>query len=644
MQRRLLGEYHPGVGWIYQKLGNLFEAKKEYEVALQYYQKSIISWTVNFANTNIYVNPSLANIAEVDIWGTLQFKAEAFAGWSQQKGGDLQTMRIAFSTFQLLTGYLDQLRSSYKTEGSKIVIGAKWNNIYSAAIKVALKLFAMTGETHYKEKAFSFAEENQAIALAQSLQESRAKQFAGIPAALIEKEQDLRAQVTFYETEIEKEEQKKEKQDKTKLLRDKDRHFVLKRDYEKLSKRLEKSYPRYYELKQRSLVASTDEIQKFLDDKTACLEYFLSDSSVFVFTLTRDGFEAVALKRDSTLNAHILTLSNSFKNVSAKTNYLQSAAQLYNFLIKPVAASIADKPRWIIIPDGELYQIPFEALLTEEVAVQANAGYVALPYLIKSHEISYHYSATLFLKSLKEKSTGSYANLFAGLAPVFDAAAKNGVIYRDDSEDSSAVSSVPQADSTFLATRDGKTLESLPYSAQEVQEILTALQGPGRLFLQQEASEENFKRQIKDYKYVHVATHGRMVAANPKLSNLTFSQPHGKTVKEDGILFSGETYNLELNADLLVLSACQTGAGQIVKGEGLIGLTRGFLYSGARNIVASLWKVYDQHTSLLMVEMYRQIAAGKSYAAALREAKLKMIANPETAAPQSWAGFVLIGR
>ena len=143
---------------------------------------------------------------------------------------------------------------------------------------------------------------------------------------------------------------------------------------------------------------------------------------------------------------------------------------------------------------------------------------------------------------------------------------------------------------------------------------------------------------------MHLATHGRMVETNPKLSNLAFSQPQGNKAKEDGILYSAETYNLDLNADLLVLSACQTGAGQIVKGEGLMGLTRGFLYSGARNIVASLWKVYDQYTSQMMVEMYRQIAAGKSYSAALCEAKLKMIANPETAAPQSWAGFVLIGK
>jgi len=642
IERQLLREYDGGMGSTYQKLGKFFETQKQYETALRYYQKSIICWTRSFADTNIYANPSL-NQMYPDAIATLQFKAEALADWSQQKGGDLQTMQMAFSIFELLADYLDQLRSSYKTEESKIVIGTKWNSIYSVAIKVALQLFAITGEAQYKEKAFSFAEKNQAIVLAQSLQESRAKQIAGIPAALMEKEQDLRAQLTFYETEIAKEKQKGEKQGNDKLFKYQDRHFVLKRDYQKLNEQLENSHSKYYQLKYKAAIVSIADLQKSLDAKTALLEYFLGDSSIFIFAVAKDVFEVVALERDSTFNARVLTLANSLKNISSKADYLQNAAQLYNLLIKPIAFSIAKKPRWVIIPDGEVYQVPFEALLTKTVPPK-HADYRSLPYLIKEHEISYHYSATLFLKSLREPVHIGYANFFAGFAPVFDAAAKNGMIYRDASEDSSMLSLLPKADSTFLATRDGKTLDPLPYSAQEVQDILAAFPSRSRAFLQQEASEENFKQQIKSYKYVHLATHGRMIEMNPKLSNLTFSQPQDNKAKENGILYSAETYNLDLNADLLVLSACQTGAGQILKGEGLMALTRGFFYSGARNIVASLWKVYDEHTSRLMVEFYREIAAGKTYSAALREAKLKMIADPATAAPQSWAGFVLMGK
>jgi len=193
-------------------------------------------------------------------------------------------------------------------------------------------------------------------------------------------------------------------------------------------------------------------------------------------------------------------------------------------------------------------------------------------------------------------------------------------------------------------TRDGTNLDELPYSEQEVWEISKMLsRKSGQVYVHESASEENFKNKIKDSRFVHVATHGFINSENPKLSNLAFSQPQDSSATEDGFLYSAETYNLDLNADLLVLSACQSGTGQLIRGEGLMALTRGFLYSGARNIIASIWKVFDEHTSILMVELYKQILSGKSYSAALREAKLKMIANEATAGPQSWAAFVLIG-
>jgi CHAT domain-containing protein len=408
-----------------------------------------------------------------------------------------------------------------------------------------------------------------------------------------------------------------------------------------LVEQFEKIYPQYYDLKYKIQTAAVSDLQRSLDDKTALMEYFLGDSAIYIFAITQNGFATISVMKDSTFNATVTTLANSLKTLTSKTAYLRNAAALYRTLIKPVENQIAGKPRWVIIPDGELYQIPFEALLAANDPPNVDADYRTLPCLIKQHEISYHYSATLFLKSRQERPATRYTGPFAGFAPVFNEQSKNGNLF--------AVTlpgfAVARPDAhRYLVTRDGKTLEELKHSEQELREILAVFFNRGRNYLYQEASEENFKKQTKGYKYVHVATHGFINSENPKLSNLAFSQPQSAGAEEDGVLFSAETYNLDLNADLLVLSACQTGAGQIVKGEGLMALTRGFLYSGARNIVASLWKVYDQHTSLLMVEMYRQIAAGQSYSAALREAKLKMITNPETAGPQSWASFVLIGR
>ena len=158
-----------------------------------------------------------------------------------------------------------------------------------------------------------------------------------------------------------------------------------------------------------------------------------------------------------------------------------------------------------------------------------------------------------------------------------------------------------------------------------------------------EASEENFKLNLSQFDYVHIATHGIFNEDKPQLSGIIFSQPVDSAYCEDGILYTGETYNLNLNANLVVLSSCESGIGKLFRGEGLMALTRGFMYSGTANIIVSFWKVSDKHTSELMTEFYTKVLNDNSYANSLREAKLKMIEHAATAFPKSWSSFVLIG-
>lgn len=638
--RRVGQEKTMAIASSYQILGDLHSRRNEVEKALGFYQKSLIAVVPGFADSNIYVNPPLSSLDDdANVLELLSSKPRALMQLYRTTTHAARDMQMALSTYELASRLIDKIRSSYRDEGARLLLGEYAAKIYHQAIAAAVEAYKVKPEAAYQIQAFTFAEKNKAAVLAQSLQESRARSFAGIPSALLEKEKSLRRELAFGETTLQ---QINQRDAKTRELED--RYFAAKRDYEALMNQFEKAYPKYFDLKYRTQTVAVAELQKALDDQTAVIEYVVGDSAIFSFAVTQRDFKLTAQPKDSTFSKIAAELASSFKNVTSKSAYLRGAMQLYQTLISPLEAAIAAKRKWVIIPDGELYQVPFEALLKASAAPQGVADYRELNYLLRQHEVSYHFSATLFLQSLRQKPAGNSTELFAGFAPIFDTEAKNRLIYRSDPKDSSAISLIPKADSTFLATRDGKTLDPLPYSAQEVENILVAFPSRSRAFIKQEASEENFKHQIKGYKYVHVATHGRIVEADPKLSNLTFSQPQDKRAKEDGILFSSETYNLDLNADLLVLSACQTGTGKFMKGEGLMALTRGFFYSGACNIVASLWKVYDEHTSRLMVEFYREIAAGKSYSAALREAKLKMIASPETAGPQSWAGFVLMGR
>lgn len=643
MQLRFPNTIPVQVATLCYSLGELHAKQYNWERALHYYQKSILYLVPSFSDSNIYHNPSLRQhtLSEVELLKALAAKARVFAARYQQKSHSSKDLEMALSTYQAASDFMELMRNNYKDSGSKLFLVQKAVKIYEESIATALQAHALSHEERYLAQAFYFTEKSKAAILTQSLQEVHAKQFSGIPSQLLEKEKSLRLELANCETELQKEKEKNGQQNRRIIGQWEDRYFALQRDYQNLINRFEKSSPRYYQLKYKTQTAGIDELQKVLDENTALLEYFLGDSVIFAFVATKERFDWVVVKKDTAFNTIVTSLSRSFKSVSSKAAYLQTAAQVYRLLVKPLATHLSSKRRWVIIPDGDLYQIPFEALLNDKVAANSQADFGGLSYLLKQHEISYHYSATLFLQSLQEQPASNYANLFVGFAPVFSKERKNGILAKIVLP--GLVEARPDA-SSYLITRDGKTLNELKYSEQELKNIAAVFFNRGRVYLHEVASEENFKKSLMGCKYVHVATHGFVNTENPQLSNLAFSQPQAGNAEQDGILYSSETYNLNLNADLLVLSACQTGAGQIVKGEGLMALTRGFLYSGARNIVASLWKVYDQHTSLLMVEMYRQIAAGKSYSAALREAKLKMIANPETAGPQSWASFVLIGR
>ena len=203
----------------------------------------------------------------------------------------------------------------------------------------------------------------------------------------------------------------------------------------------------------------------------------------------------------------------------------------------------------------------------------------------------------------------------------------------------------------------GEVVPPLPGSENEVKSIFNEFDKRNlktAVELKRNASEINIKSgELENYKYIHLATHGFVNSEKPELSGLLLAQvADSANEQNDGILYSGEIFNLKLNADLVVLSACETGLGKIKKGEGIIGLTRALLYAGAKNLMVSLWQVYDQSTSDFMISFYKNLLNEKSdrlsnsvrFAPLLQKAKLKMISEAKFAHPYYWSPFILIGR
>jgi len=325
---------------------------------------------------------------------------------------------------------------------------------------------------------------------------------------------------------------------------------------------------------------------------------------------------------------------------------------LYHHLILPFTEWLQDAERLIIIPDGILSHLPFEALLTQR-STQHSIDWANFPYLINRFCISYHCSATLWYKQQTEQ-TAPKSKGFIGFAPIYSDTIPHqqhdiDLQLDDDFYEKTGIPKPPEAHRINYAEAEaargsveGKNYVELLHSETEVREVgslFATQQEPAKILLHQAATLDNFKALSGNYRYVLIAAHADFNDKQPQQTGIIFS-PNPTDGK--GILYMGDAYNLRLQAELVVLSCCETGLGKIHKGEGTMALNRGFLYSGAKNVICTLFKVYDEHSCTLSIELFRQLAAGQPTPDALHNAKRTLIRNGRH--PIKWAGYVLVGR
>jgi Uncharacterized protein conserved in bacteria len=625
-----------GIGDTYSKL-------QKFYTALIYYQQSLNTLCSNFLDTSVYANPTGDNITNnKDLIEVLKAKAAALEKCYLHESHALSDLQAALTTYESAANVLNMLRKKISTEGSKLFLEEESYSFHQNAIRISMKLFDATRERRYQESAFYFAENSKANVLLDGLHDSEAKQFSGIPDSILEKERTLRIDLTYYENQLQRENDKKEKRDSAKIIALQDQCFALNNNMQRLLTLLENEYPQYYELKYKTHSATIGEVQNAIDERTCIIDYSLGEHFIAIFSITKSTFDIVAVPKPANFDHLVSTFYKSIKTAE-ESDYLRVGNALYDLLFRPLKKELSGKNRLVIILEGILYYIPFEALIANIPSQKdETVDFTKLEYLVKSYEISYSYSSSFYLNRLHQKNVADNNQSFVGFAPVFRDTDGNGTLL-------SSNASVLEKDSSALRsiTVDGKKFSELKYSEDEVSSVAESFQKkgkPGMSFLHNNATEDNFKMNVGKYSCIHIATHGYINEEHPQLSMLLFSQPRSPSGREDGVLFGSEMYNLNLNADLLVLSSCESGIGKIVKGEGMIAMTRGFFYSGVRNIIFSLWKVYDKQTNQLMVEFYRHVLEGETFSSALRKSKLKLIADRSTAFPSKWSGFILVGK
>ncbi len=625
-----------GIGDVYLRLNKPL-------LALRYYQRSMIALLPEFADSSIYANPDGANISSSkELIEILASKATGLEEYYSIMSHDLKDLQFALATYDRAAAVLSALRKKLTTEGSKLFLEEQCCAIHENAIRLSLKLFNTTSEICYKESAFHFAENNKANVLLDGLHDSEAKRFANIPDSIIEKEKELKIEIVSNETLLQKDNSRNGIKDSAQILMLQDKCFALNNEEHKLAAFLENKYPLYYELKYNDHTATINEIQKRIDEKTGIIEYSTGQRSFTIFLITKSSFDVFTIPRPSAFGSLACSFYRAIKKIEEQ-EYVRTGISLYNLLFRPLEEKLRHKSRLLIIPDVILYYLPFEALIMRTPLNSKNpVDFSHVEYLIKRFEISYSYSCSFYLNRLQQKETVTADSMsFVGFAPVFRDADSNGLCLS-----SNAVALEKDLAALRSVTIDGKRFCELKYSEKEVTMAAEDFQKkgrPGTSFLYDNASEEQFKSNIGRYSCVHIATHGYINEAHPELSMLLFSQPHDSSAAEDGVLYASETYNLNLNANLLVLSSCDSGLGKFVKGEGVMAMTRGFFYSGAQNIIFSLWKVYDKPTNELMRGFYGNVLEGETFSSALRNSKLRLIADKTTAFPSKWSGFVLVG-
>lgn len=573
----------------------------------------------------------------------------------------------------------DYMRNRLRRKESKLLQIEDEKDAHELALVTALDLHRLTGAATYVEDAFRIAESAKAALFLETLSEVDLPQSDAarpLAAALDSVDAQLRAYRRLLV------------QASTARSRDSSRIAQYEKQVQTLASRRSSLLERFretdrqqYALRYDTQPATISELRAtpLVDSSSVVVEYFTGADTLYSFALTSDTL-IVDRRPMGTLREDVETLRQSIVERSFAP-YVGAARAVYEQVLAPLGSAV-DGATLTVIPDGVLHYVPFETLLTGDVPDADAASFADLPYLLRRSPIRYGPSATVLTRTLDRPRQAPARELLA-MAPVDDfagtddadalrsptlaAATRSGAPTprAPDATPDSARGAETPGDTTPGAatpsdttpsdtTRAGTWMPALPGTASEVKRVASLFDAqsgwlqrwfapPATTYLTADATEDALKRRAGQFRYLHLATHSIVRADHPELTRVLLAPPAGRD-REDGVLYLGEVYGLDLNADLVTLSACDTGLGRIAKGEGLIGLTRGFLHAGARSVMVSLWPVQDRLTADFMASFYRALLDGQTKPEAMRTAKLAMLeAHPLAARPYYWAGFVIAG-
>jgi len=637
--QRDLGElYRSFASAWYNKTVNSSSVQEFQEIKTSNLNKSIEYGlkALKLLNKNINVGNFVASDFENNNFQILNLQLLNVLGQSWHQLSQIQTnnnsktshsfLNYALNAFTTASDLAIQMRTSFISDESKLIFAELQQFIFPNTISAAYDLFQATHSVEYFNIAIENAGRAKAAILFDNISEIQAREYSLIPDSLSELENIYNSNLAYYRERL-YEENLSADPDTLKIREFQQQIFSNEQKRTELRAFLERNFSDYYQLKYSRKQLSLDDIQRKLKRNESLVEFMVSNgtgtdpASIYVFSISKEAFQ---FRKEAFTNTTLENIETLYKSLSTTQfinsglahfiSYCESAHSLYNMLLHPSIPVISGK-RLIIIPDGILSYLPFEALLTQKPNVN-HIHYHDLKYLILDYPVNYAYSSELFVRgnpkpTFRKKQTIAFA---------------------------------PDYKTARYADGPVTQLAAIPGILEEVKFLVKSIRANS--FKGKEATESNFRKYAGDYDILHLAMHTLINDSVPTYSRLAFYPGDENDLTDDGWFNTSDVYNLRLKARMAVLSACNTGSGTLRKGEGVMSLARGFFYAGCPSVIMTLWEVEDRSGTEIMKEFYKNLKAGKPKDVALRNAKLKHIQNadPFMSHPHFWMGYITIGQ
>jgi CHAT domain-containing protein len=607
---------NPGhVNMMDMGINALYEAEMQrdqgqYLPALSSLQQVIIIFSRSFSNTDIYSNPTdfAKTIADYRVFDALVEKAMLFRQLFQAQP-DKRYLRACYSAYTAALSLLRSIEKSYATDESKLFLKKQSGPVHAAALSVCLQLDLLYPDSGYKEQAFMIGERSKASVITANLEE---KAFASGGARL-----QLLQQVNDYKHSIARLNVKSETTTDSlglaAITREKEGDEL---ELSRLEQVLEQN-GEYYQLKYGDASPGVHELQAGLESGQALISLYAADSALHVWVITRGKFVYLRIDSLAAIQRDVALWLNALKTTGNGRRFRGDVigSRLYARLIQPIQAA-ADETEWIVVPDGFLYLLPWESLPADARGERR---------LVETTTISYRWSSRLLKTSERAAGSGGVAY---GVSGAYGVASGSG-------GGEGILSFAPFA-ATGAVGADGP-FSRLPSSAEEIAGL------PGSQFLNREATKTQFLHTVNRYPIIHLATHAVSSPDNAAASFIAFYPAKHQAIEDR--LYLEELYGLDLGGTkLVIISACETGEGEVVAQEGVMSLARAFAYAGCASTINSLWKADDQATSYILRRFYVHLRAGETKARALQLAKLDYLKSDALdKSPAYWAHLVLTG-